>query len=126
MLGAKNNERSEGSIKNDIENMREKLAVVGWVIAILSMIAGGVVGMFLCGYAFVGFMGWLGSDPFDWIEDMSISTYSDEQKRWDDCVASSRTIYDDFNDTIGVTYATDDKPSTEVQEFMKLCLEKNI
>ena len=99
---------------------------------IMAIVAGALV-IFLTAmaiYAFFGFLAWMTTDPLDFFEDGpniwgSSDVYTEGERQWDDCVRSTKTIFDDFNDTVGATYALGDTPATESQEFMKLCLERN-
>ena len=99
------------------------LTLLAGVIVIFCMVMGV--------YLFAGFGAWVLSDPLDLFEDGPMfelepaDTYTAGERRWDDCVRSTKQIFDDFNDTVAATYALEDKPSTEAQAFMKLCLEEN-
>lgn len=72
----------------------------------------------------IAFTFWVFTDPLDLIEFEACGRTPGEIL-WDDCLRSTKTIFDDFNDTIGASYAQADEPSKEVQEFMKMCLELN-
>ena len=80
-------------------------------------------------YIFAGLVAYLASDPMDLFEDGPIISfdgpiYTDAQRQWDNCVISTSHIFDNFNDTVGASYALGDTPATEAQNFMKLCLER--
>ena len=81
-------------------------------------------------YVAAGFLAWVAADPLDLFEDgpmisLEGQTYTEGERKWDDCVESTKVIFDNFNDTVGASYALGDTPSTESQEFMKICLELN-
>lgn len=73
-------------------------------------------------YAFVAFLGWLFSDPLNIIDDnFAPDSRTPAEIKWDKCVNQATYMFDQFNDTVLTTYGTDDRPATEVQNFMKLC-----
>lgn len=96
--------------------------IIFWVVSI----AGLILGVIFSFYLLIGFLNWISSDPLDLIDIGPENQYTEGERKWDDCAQSARIIYDNFNDTVGATYALEDTPSNDVQEFMKLCLEKNI
>ncbi len=44
---------------------------------------------------------------------------------WDKCVSDANLLYDNFNDTVGASYAHEDQPSKEIQNFIDKCLKNN-
>ena len=50
------------------ENIKETIVTIGIII-------GGVVGTGLAIYVFIGFLNWLFSDPFNWIDTPNSSSY---------------------------------------------------
>lgn len=104
------------------------------ILTILSVIVIPIIITF-SGYFLIGFLTWISNDPLDLFEDgpnwfvLGSSSQGDtrtpEELKWDNCVDNTKYLYDQFNDTSMTTYGTDDKPATEAQNFMRLCLEKS-
>jgi len=105
--------------------MKEVITVIAGVVAIPAIFFLVVMAFYMT----AGFMAWVASDPIDLFEDgamlpSNFDKYSEGEQKWDACIRSTKTIFDNFNDTVGSSYALGDTPSTESQEFMKLCLER--
>ena len=90
------------------------------IIKNIAIGVGIIVGGGFAIYAFFGFMDFLYSDPFDWVDTPQPYVYSN----WDRCVNDAKKVFDQFNDTVGANYALGDQPSIEVQNFMNQCLEE--
>jgi len=93
--------------------MKKTIIGVGIGVAALAI----MVGIYL----FFGFIGWLFSDPFEIIPDREDRV--SQSTLWDNCIYDSKRLFDDFNDTVGASYALEDLPSQGVREFMEFCLE---
>lgn len=71
-------------------------------------------------YFFVSFILWISNDPMDMINiELPKSTV------WEKCVRDADMIFDNFNDTVGASYALEDLPSQNIKDFMEFCLEQN-
>lgn len=96
-----------------------KEVITGIICFVVGIV--GIVVIFFSVYAFVGFLSFLFSDPFNWVNDQNIEVYT----KWDRCVDDTNKIWDNINDTVGATYATQDQPSLNAREFMDYCLKNN-
>lgn len=46
-----------------------------------------------------------------------------KESAWDICYRQAVILFDEFNDTVGASYAHQDQPSKEVQNFIEKCIE---
>lgn len=92
------------------------------IVKITISIVAPVVLLFTLYFGWAFFI-WVMGDPFD-IIDLE-PPYTEGEQQWNKCVRSTKTIFDDFNDTVGAHYALEDLPSQGVKEFMQYCLEVN-
>ena len=76
--------------------------------------------IFLVFYCIIGLLEFFMSDPLNFVKEKK-PYYTPYEK----CVEQVNKIYDNINDTVGATYATEDIPTSNISTLINQCIMFN-